>query len=83
MKAAYAQDRAVFLLFFLAYGLGNWLVVSTNLTMQAAPIVFVYRTVVSVALVAALVARSRRWDWAVLVLIAAAYALRLVTQLVR
>jgi hypothetical protein len=83
MKAAYAEERTVFLLFFLCYGLGNWLVDLSGLTPGSAPVIFIYRTVVSLALVAALVARSRRWDWAVLSLVAAAYALRLVTQLVR
>lgn len=33
------------------------------------------------ALIIALAARSRRWDWFALALVAAAYALRLVTQI--
>jgi hypothetical protein len=55
----------------------------SGLTPGSPPVVFVYRTIVSLALVAALIARSRRWDWAALVVVAGAYALRLVTQLVR
>jgi hypothetical protein len=81
MKAAYAEERTAFLLFFLAYGLGNWVIDFSGLTPGSPPVVFVYRTVVSLALVAALIARSRRWDWAALVVVAGAYALRLVTQL--
>jgi len=83
MRTAYAEDRTVFLLFFLAYGLGNWLISLCGLIPAPTPAVFISRTIVSLALVGALVARSRRWDWAVVCVIAAAYALRLVTQLVR
>jgi hypothetical protein len=72
MKAAYAEERAAFLLFFLAYGLGNWVLSLSGLTPGSPPVIFVYRTVVSLALVAALIARSRRWDWAALAVVAAA-----------
>lgn len=82
MKAAYAEERTVFLLFFLAYGLGNWAISLSGLTPGPVPAVFISRTIVSLALVAALIARSRRWDWAALAVTAGAYALRLVTQLV-
>jgi hypothetical protein len=82
MKAAYSEERAAFLLFFLAYGLGNWVLNLSGLTPGSPPVIFVYRTIVSLALVAALIARSRRWDWAALAVVAAAYAARLVTQLV-
>jgi hypothetical protein len=36
-----------------------------------------------VALVIALLGRSRRWDWAALTVLAGAYAFRLLTQLVK
>ena len=83
MKAAYADERTAFLLFFLAYGLGNWTLSLSGLIPSPVPAVLISRTMVSIALVAALVARSRRWDWAALAVIAGAYALRLVTQLVK
>ena len=82
MRAAYAEERTAFLLFFLAYGLGNWVIDFSGLTPGSGRVVVIYRSIVSLALVVALVARSRRWDWAALAVIAGAYALRLVTQLV-
>lgn len=83
MKAAYAEGRTAFLLFFLAYQGGNWVIDLSGLTaMSSPPIVYIHRTLVCLALIAALIARSRRWDWAALAVIAGAYALRLVTQLV-
>jgi hypothetical protein len=83
MKAAYADERTAFLLFFLAYQGSNWVIDLSGLTgMPLAPVVYIHRTIVCVALIAALIARSRRWDWAALAVIAGAYALRLVTQLV-
>jgi hypothetical protein len=45
--------------------------------------IFIHRTMVCVALIIALLGRSRRWDWAAVALAAAAYALRLVTQMVQ
>jgi hypothetical protein len=83
MKAAYADERTAFLLFFLAYGLGNWTLSLSGLIPSPVPAVLISRAMVSIALVAALVARSRRWDWAALAVIAGANALRLVTQLVK
>jgi hypothetical protein len=82
MTAAYADERAAFLLFFLAYGIGNWIMDWSGLTAGSAPNVVIARSVVTLALVAALIARSRRWDWAALTVIAGAYAMRLLTQLV-
>jgi hypothetical protein len=82
MKAAYAEERTAFLIFFLAYQGGNWIIDLSGLTPQTPAVVFIHRTMVCVALIVALIARSRRWDWAALALVAAAYALRLVTQLV-
>jgi hypothetical protein len=83
MKAAYAEERTAFLLFFLAYQGGNWLIDFVVMPMSSATIIYVHRTLVCLALVVALIARSRRWDWAALAVIAGAYALRLVTQLVQ
>jgi hypothetical protein len=83
MKAAYAEERTVFLLFFLAYGLGNGVLSLSGLIPAAVQAVAISRTVVLLALVAALLARSRRWDWVAVAAIAGAYALRLVTQIVR
>jgi hypothetical protein len=82
MKAAYGQERTAFLLFFLAYGLGNWAVDLSGLTPGSSQVVIIYRSIVSLALLAALIARSRRWDWAAWAVVAGAYGLRLVTQLV-
>ncbi len=83
MNAAYSEERTAFLLFFLAYQGGNWTIDLSGLTGMSLPVVvYIHRTIVCAALIAALVARSRRWDWAALAVIAGAYALRLVTQLV-
>lgn len=46
-------------------------------------VIFIHRTMACVALIAALIGRSRRWDGAAVALVAVAYALRLVTQLVQ
>ena len=81
MKAAYAEERTAFLLFFFGYQCGNWIL---DFAVRGGPppvIVAVSRTVGGVALIVALLARSRRWDWAALAVLAAAYASRLVTQL--
>jgi hypothetical protein len=83
MKAAYAEERTAFLLFFLGYGLGNWILTLSGLTPGPVPAVLISRTIVTLAVVGALIGRSRRWDWAAVALIAGGYALRLVTQLVK
>lgn len=83
MKAAYAEERTAFLLFFFAYQGGNWIIHLSGLIPQTPTVVFVHRTMVCVALIVALLGKSRRWDWAAVALVAAAYGLRLVTQLVR
>lgn len=82
MKAAYAEERTAFLIFFLAYQGGNWIIDLSGLVPMSPPVVFIHRTMVCLALIVALIARSRRWDWLALAVIAGAYALRLVTQLV-
>ena len=82
MKAAYAEERTGFLLFFLAYQGGNWVIDLARLAGPMSQIVTMHRTAVCVALIVALVARSRKWDWAAIAVIAAAYAVRLVTQIV-
>ena len=57
MRTAYAEDHTVFLLFFLAYGLGNWLIFGLSSLIPAqTQAVFICRTIVSLALVGALVA---------------------------
>lgn len=83
MKAAYLAERTIFLLFFLGYGLGNWLITLCGLTPGVAPAVYISRAIVTLAIVIALVARSRRWDWLALAATAAALSARLVTQLAR
>jgi hypothetical protein len=83
MKAAYADERTAFLLFLLAYQGGNWIVDLAGLAGPRPAIVPAVRAVASVALVVALLARSRKWDWAAVAVIAATLAVRLVTQLVR
>ena len=83
MKTAYAEERSAFLLFFLAYGGGNWIFDLAHLGGSRAPIVYITRAALTAALVAALLARSRRWDWLAVAVAATALALRLVTQLVR
>ena len=82
MKAAYAGERAAFLLFFLAYQGGNWILDLSGLNPRTNMVVLGHRTLVCVALIVALLGRSRRWDWAAVALVTAAYGLRLVTQLV-
>ena len=82
MKAAYAGERAAFLLFLFGYQCGNWILDFAVRGGATSAIVAVTRTAAGLALIAALVARSRRWDWAALAVIAGAYALRLVTQMV-
>lgn len=81
MKAVYAEERTPFLLFFLAYGMGNWIIDFSGLIPSSSRVVVIYRSVVTVALIIALIARSRRWDWAAFVIVAGAFALRLITQL--
>jgi len=83
MKAAYTEERTAFLLFFFAYQCGNW-VFDLAVRGELPPtIVAVTRTVGGLALVIALLGRSRRWDWAALTVLAGAYAFRLLTQLVK
>lgn len=82
MKVAYAEERMAFLLFLFGYQGGNWILDVAGLS-ASAPIVFATRGTASAAVVVALLARSRKWDWAALAVIAAAFAVRLVTQLVR
>jgi hypothetical protein len=81
MKAVYAEERTAFLFFFLAYECGLWLLPVIGL---GAPnlIVVIHRTAVTVALSGALALRSRRWDWIAAAIVAAAYVLRLITQIV-
>ena len=81
MKAAYAEERAAFLLFLLGYQAGNWTVDLSGLAGSRPQIVLILRGIATAALVVALLARSRRWDWAAFAVIAAAFAVRLVTQL--
>ena len=81
MRASYADERAAFLLVFLAYQVGNWILDLFVLGSLPTMVVFIHRTIVCAALIIALAARSRRWDWFALALVAAAYALRLVTQI--
>ncbi|HSC18861.1 MAG TPA: hypothetical protein VLC74_08105 [Rhizomicrobium sp.] len=82
MKAAYAEQRAPFLSFFLLYQCSNWLLDLIGVVGAPPLVVVVHRTGVCVALVVALIARSRRWDWLAVGAAAAAYVLRLVTQTV-
>ena len=81
MKALYAEERTTFLLLFLGYQAGNWVIDASGLAGITPLVVLIHRTAVCVALVIALVGRSRRWDWAAVAMVAAACALRLVTQL--
>jgi hypothetical protein len=81
MKTAYVEERTPFLAFFLAYHCGNWLLDLVGLG-TLLPIVIVDRSAMCAALVGALVARSRSWDWAAVGVVAAAYALRLFTQII-
>lgn len=83
MRAAYADERTAFLLFLLGYQGGNWIVDLSGLAGSRPQIVFVLRAIATAALVVALLARSRRWDWAAFAVIAAAFAVRLVTQFVQ
>lgn len=84
MRLLYANQRGAFLIFFLAYQMGNWLLDISGLTGGFPPrIVLIHRSAVCVALVIALIGRSRRWDWVAVAIVAAAYALRLFTQVAR
>ncbi|MES2137734.1 MAG: hypothetical protein V4502_11835 [Pseudomonadota bacterium] len=81
MRALYADQRTAFLIFFLGYQAGNWLLDASGLTAGLPLIVLVHRTAVCLALIIALVGRSRRWDWFGVAIVALAYGLRLFTQL--
>jgi hypothetical protein len=82
MKVHYAEQRPAFLIFFLAYQGGNWLLDALGLTGGFPPlVVIVHRSAVCLALGIALIGRSRLWDWIAVAIVAAAYALRLFTQL--
>jgi hypothetical protein len=81
MTTAYADERAAFFVYFLAYQAGNWLIDLAGLTGSLPWIVAAHRAAVCVALIIAMIARSRRWDWAAAGLVATAYAMRLITQL--
>lgn len=84
MKAVYAEQRGAFLIFFLCYQGGNWLIDIFGLAGRfPPPVVLIHRTTVCVGLVIALLARSRRWDWFAVAIVAAAYALRLFTQVAK
>jgi hypothetical protein len=84
MKARYAEERTAFLIFFLGYQAVNWVLDAWGLTGGwPPPVVLIHRTAVCVGLVLALIGRSRRSDWLALAIVAAAYALRLFTQLAR
>lgn len=84
MKAHYADQRTAFLIFFLAYQGGNWMLDVSGLTGGfPPPVVLIHRSAVCVGLALALIARSRRWDWVAVAIVAAAYALRLFTQIAK
>jgi len=84
MKALYADERVGFLIFFLFYQVGNWLLDLSGLTGGFPPaVVLIHRSAVCIALLIALIGRSRRWDWFAATIVAAAYALRLFTQVVK
>jgi hypothetical protein len=83
MKAAYAEQRRTFLIFFLGYQCGNWILDLSGIAGSREPVVYVVRGIVSVALVAGLLLRTRKWDWLVVAVAAATLGVRLVTQLAR
>ena len=83
LRACYADERTVFLAFFLAYQGGNWLLDLSGLAPPLPEIVLIHRSIVSGALILALAARSRRWDWVALGVVAVALGMRLGTQMVR
>lgn len=82
MVAAYGNERSVFLAFFLAYQGGNWLSTLQGVS-KLTTILAIHRTGICIALVFALVLRSRRWDWFAVATIATLYALRISEQLAR
>jgi hypothetical protein len=83
MKALYAEQRTVFLIFFLGYQAVNWVLDASGLTGGWPPlVVLIHRTAVCLGLLVALIGRSRRWDWLGAAVVALAYGLRLFTQLV-
>src|SRR4051794_27833356 len=63
MRAAYEEERTAFLLFLLGYSAGNWILNLSGLPGPGSPIVYAVRGASTAALVVALAARSRRWDW--------------------
>ena len=94
MATSYAEERTAFLLFFLAYQGGNWILTLSGLAGTQLPLVLplagtplplvlAVRAIASAALVIALLARSRRWDWFAVAVIGATLVIRLVTQLAR
>ena len=83
MKAAYGNERSAFLLFLLGYSAGNWILDYSGLLEQEKPIVVIVRAASTAALLVAIIARSRRWDWLPVAVFGSALAIRLVTQVVR
>ena len=71
-----------FLAYFLAYQCGNWLSTLQGVS-QLTTILAIHRTGICVALILALILRSRRWDWFAVATIAALYVLRISGQLAR
>lgn len=81
MKTAYGEERLPFLAFFLVYHCGNWLLELVGLGTPSW-IAVVHRSAICIALAGALMARSRRWDWVAVGVVAAAYVLRRFTQII-
>ncbi len=81
MKAAYAQERTAFLWFILGYSAGNWILDFSGLAGPQPATVMIVRIPATAAVVVALLARSRRWDWLPVVVFGSALVIRLVTQI--
>ncbi|MDP1912517.1 hypothetical protein [Brevundimonas sp.] len=82
MRRHYAAHRKVFILTFALYQVSTWAVAlltgSISLDIRT-----VSRAAVLALLVSMLVIKSRRWDWACVLMILGLLALRLTTQVVR
>jgi hypothetical protein len=83
LRAAWALERRAFFLFFLLYHTSNWILNSTGLLPWPPLIVVLFRAANCIALAPLLFTRSRTWDWVALAVVVAAYAARLVTQIVQ
>jgi hypothetical protein len=72
--SSYAEERSAFLLMFIGYHCGNWIVDLAGLDGPRPLIVPLIRGIATAALVVAFLARSRRWDSVAVAVLALGFA---------